>query len=463
MYSVNDLKKTSKLIVVMLQNAIKFILFFSLVATSLVRADDCAITIVEQTPESTTYQLCINLEKNIRLDVSSVCFESDSPQIQIKSWRLINATHDTVHGATKKILSFQITTTPPSPEAHPFIHTYFLELEDKIPHHYTIPLNTTVVPTALPTIQAPNIPVNQDDYLFSQKRIRRGLFKVLKAPFTGVQYLTMLMLSILNAILHSWMLLFLIILLLGFLMGLIPLFFPTWIMSIVLNHSNKNKFSRLGSSAAYAGGFCAAMLLQATYFLNHSSVIENSAFFTIGASAANMIFAFILLGKITIFNHMRIPSFAYIPIGFFMGIISTAFVFMGARIMAPWLIAFLRFVQEYHAIPFLVLGLSLFILLIGWCAQPLIASLSKEWLTEYAQCASYIFGLQALAILCSTLPHYIMGTMLISTLTGLAIIYAWQSTAPIIPSIQRFRKVLSIISLCSAIVIASKLMIMAWC
>jgi hypothetical protein len=447
----------------MLCNIIKIIVLCISLGASLLKADDCTIAVVEQTLETTTYQLCINLEQNIKLDMSSVCFESNCPELCIKSWRLINTSHSLAHTTAKKTLLFHITTTLPTSGSFPLIHAYFLELENKTPHHFTVPLNMHPEPAALPIIQSSNSPTNQDDYFLHQQKIKRGLIKVLKAPFTGIQYLTTLTIAIINIIFNSWILLFLIIMLLGFLMGFIPLFFPASIMTLMLNHSTANNVARLLASIGYASGFFAAMLLELNYYLTYHHSVENSVYFTLGGCAIFVVLALTLLGTTNMLRIIKIPSLAHIPIGLFMGSSSMALVLMGAHIMAPWFINFLQFVQQYHAIPLFALGLSLFLALVGWLSQQWIATISEPWLTELTYCGSIFFGFQALATLGTILPTLITGTLFVTALSTIAILYAWKSTEPTKSGIKHFRVTLSLAGLCAAFIIAAKLIIIALC
>lgn len=448
----------------MMSKILKFFVFCSIFTASFLLAETWSITLADQTPQATTYQLCITLDQPVRLDISSVCFESDDPNLVITSWRLINTARHATQHSTQKTITFQLTTTASTQETNHSIHAYFLELENKKPHHFSIQLNPTAALPEPPVLETPMpTPAHQEDFFITQQKIKRGIIKVLKAPFDIVQYITMLIFALINTIFNSWLLLFLIMMLLGFVLGIFPLFYPAIIANIALTNNESHKLMRLRSSAAFALGFFIAMLIQTMYFVHYNATMYNAELFTLFSLAGCIIFALILQGKIEIFNTMRIPRFASIPLGFLMGLITTNLLLKSTTIMAPWFINFLRYVQPYNALPFILAGTSLFIMTISWLLQPVIYTCSEPWRIELKHDASFSFFMLAIGLICSFVPLLTGGLLLVTALISSALVFAWKATENTAPGIKRLRSIISIICLIAAIIIAAKLLIILFC
>lgn len=426
--------------------------------------DDCTMTITEQAQEKATCQLLITCDHPIRLDISSVLFESESPNIYVTSWRLINTGHGSTH-ENKRLLTFQITTTPiPSELESLLVHVYFMEIGTKKPHHCTVKVPTNQPSEVLNSDEQTLDQKSTEDYSFTNQKIKKHLIKVLKAPLTGVHYIIALLLNILNMILASRLMLLILLIVLGFLLGLIPVLNLGPIILMVLVGKEKITLNRLYLSGAYGVGFIAAAILQLHYVLNKGKVIENSPLFTLLACFILILLAFKFFGKLPVLDKLKIPKLSYVPAGFFMGIIAWGLFFTVFNIVTPNMNSLLSLaVTNYFAL-MIIAGIGLFILTMGWCSYAFLQSINQtSWLQELSLMVGFLCIFQALALTCTLLPVYITGIGITGALIAQGLFYAWQTTKSPTQGIKKFRTCLCVYSFCIAFLIASKLTILALC
>lgn len=426
--------------------------------------DDCTMTIIEQSPERATYQLLITFDHPIKLDISSVLFESGSPNIYVTSWRLINANHGNTY-ENKKLLTFQIITTPTNSDLESLlIHAYFMEIGTKNPHHFTVRVAINQPSETVNSDEQTVDQKNAEDYSFNNQKIKKHLINALKAPLTGIHYITALLLNILNMILASRFILLLLLIILGFFLGFIPVLNLGSIILIVLVGKEKNTLNRLYLAGAYAIGFIAAAILQLHYVLNKGKVIENSPLFTLLACFILILLAFKFFGKLPVLNKLRIPKLSYVPAGFFVGIVSWGLLFIVFNIVTPNMISLLSLTVTSYSALMIIAGIGLFLLTMGWCAYPFLTLINQtSWLQELSLMVGFLCIFQALALTCTLLPAYITGISIIGALIAQGLFYAWQTTKSPTQGIKRFRISLCIYSFCIAFLVASKLTIITLC